>query len=53
MADTRETITRSEWRKLHKDYRQGDPRKGTAKILKLVPNVGTCLVPVKVVEDES
>lgn len=46
------TITRSEWAKLHRDYRTGDPRQGTAKVLKFVAGVGTCLVPVTVVDDE-
>lgn len=47
-----DTITRSEWAKLHRDYRTGDPRQGTAKVLKFVDGVGTCLVPVTVVVDE-
>lgn len=46
-----DTITRSKWRATHRDYRTGDPRRGTAKVLKFVPGVGTCLVPVTVVED--
>jgi hypothetical protein len=48
-----ETITRSQWRKLHRDSRMGDPRKGTAKMLKFVEGLGTCLVPVTVVADPS
>jgi len=46
-----ETISRSKWRRLGRDYRTGDPRRGTAAILKFVPGKGTCLVAVKVVDD--
>lgn len=42
------TITRAEWDRTHRDYRTGDPAKGTAKVLIMVPNRGTCLVPVRV-----
>lgn len=47
-----ETITRSQWRKLHRDFRTGDPSEGTAKVLRLTEQ-GTCLVPVTVVADPS
>lgn len=49
---TEYTITKSEWKNLHRDYRMGDPRKGTARMLKWVDGAGTCLVPVTVVADE-
>lgn len=42
------SITREEWKRKPKDYRTGDPRKGTAKVLHLTDR-GTCLVPVQVV----
>lgn len=45
-----ETITKSEWRKLHKDYKE--IINSQRYILKLV-NGGTCLVPVKVINDEE
>ena len=45
-----ETITKSEWRKLHKDYK--DIINGQRYILKLEKG-GTCLVPVKLVEDKK
>ncbi len=45
-----ETITRKEWKELHKDYKAIiDKQK---YILKLV-NGGTCLVPVKVADDKE
>lgn len=43
------TVSREEWNALHADYKTGDPRKGTAKMLTMVPGVGTCLVPVAVI----
>lgn len=43
-----ETITKSGWRKLHKDYKAIID--GQRYILKLV-NGGTCLVPVRIKED--
>jgi len=46
-----ETITRSKWNKLPRDFKSGDPRRGTAKALMFVDGVGTCLVPVTVVDD--
>jgi len=46
-------ITRSEWRKKHRDFKTGDPRKGTAKMLKYCDGLGTCLVPVTVIPDGS
>ncbi len=45
------TITRSEWRRKHRDFKCGDPRKGTAKIVKWIDGHGTCLVPVDVIPD--
>lgn len=42
------TMTYKDWNAMHADYKTGDPRKGTAKILTMVPGVGTCLVPVSV-----
>lgn len=43
-------ITKSEWRKLPRDYKEIID--GQRYILKLV-NGATCLVPVKVVKDEE
>lgn len=45
-----EKITKSQWKKLHKDYKTIID--GQRYILKLV-NGATCLVPVKVVKDEE
>lgn len=41
------SLTSEEWKRKHRDFKSGDPRKGTAKILALT-NRGTCLVPVTV-----
>jgi hypothetical protein len=48
MTNTEYTITKAQWAKLPREYRTGDPRKGTAKMLKMTEH-GTSLVPVKVV----
>ena len=45
-------VSRSEWKRLSRDYRSGDPRKGTAKALMQCGGFGTCLVPVTVVADD-
>lgn len=45
-----ETITKSKWKALHRDYKS--IINGQRCILKLV-NGGTCLVPVKVINDEE
>ncbi len=45
-----ETITKSEWKALHRDYKE--IINGQRYILKLV-NGATCLVPVKVVDDKE
>lgn len=45
-----ETITKQEWKELHRDYK--DIINGQRYILKL-ENGGTCLVPVQVVKDEE
>lgn len=45
-----EQITKSDWKKLHRDYKAIINKQ--RYILKLV-NGGTCLVPVKVIKDEE
>lgn len=45
-------ITKHDWKNTHKDYRTGDPRKGTAKKLVNCGGKGTCLVPVQVLSDD-
>ena len=45
-----ETITKKQWKELHRDYK--DIINGQKYILKL-ENGATCLVPVKVAEDEE
>lgn len=45
-----ETITRSEWKSLHKDYKTIINKQ--KYILKLLYG-GTCLVPVTVIKDEE
>lgn len=45
-----ETITKSEWKALHRDYKTIIDKQ--RYILKLV-NGGTCLVPVKLVNDKE
>ena len=45
-----EIITRKQWKDLHKDYK--DIINGQRYILKL-ENGGTCLVPVKIVNDKE
>lgn len=42
-------ITRTEWNRTHRDYRTGDPHRGTAKVLRWEEGRGTVLVPVTVV----
>jgi hypothetical protein len=42
------SVTADEWSRKHRDFRTGDPRKGTARVLTLTDR-GTCLVPVTVV----
>ncbi len=44
-------ISKSKWKSTHRDFRTGDPRKGTAMVLMYVETKGTCLVPVEVVAD--
>ncbi len=44
------TITKSEWKELHKDYKTIIDKQ--RYILRLV-NGGTCLVPVKVIDDKE
>jgi hypothetical protein len=41
-------VTRADWARKPRDYRLGDPRKGTARMLALVDGAGTCLVPATV-----
>jgi hypothetical protein len=43
------TMTRAEWDRKHRDYKTGDPRKGTARVLVLDEH-GTGLVPVRIVD---
>lgn len=45
-----ETITKSKWKSLHRDYKTIID--GQRYILKLI-NGGTCLVPVTVIADEE
>lgn len=45
-----EIITKSDWKKLHRDYKTIIDKQ--RYILKLV-NGGTCLVPVEIVKDEE
>lgn len=45
-----ETITKKEWKALHRDYKE--IINGQRYILKLV-NGGTCLVPVKIVDNKE
>lgn len=45
-----ETITKSEWKALHRDYKE--IINGQRYILKLV-NGGTCLVPVKIINNKE
>ena len=45
-----ETITKSEWKALHRDYKE--IVNGQRYILKL-ENGATCLAPVKIVKDEE
>ncbi len=45
-----ETITKSEWKALHRDYKE--IINGQRYILKLV-NGGTCLVPVKIIDNKE
>lgn len=50
---TRYLVSRSRWQRMSRDYRLGDPRKGTARCLWLIEGEGTCLVPVTVVPDSD
>ena len=45
-----ETITKSEWKALHRDYKE--IINGQRYILKLV-NGRTCLVPVKIIDNKE
>lgn len=45
-----ETITKSEWKALHRDYKE--IINGQRYILKLV-NGGTCLAPVKIIDNKE
>lgn len=45
-----ETITKSEWKALHRDYKE--IINGQRYILKLV-NGGTCFVPVKIIDNKE
>lgn len=45
-----DTITRTQWNNTHRDFRTGDPRRGTAKVVRWTDQ-GTALVPVTVVPD--
>jgi hypothetical protein len=45
------TVTRSEWRAKHRDFKSGDPRKGTATMTWYEPGVGSVLGAVTVVPD--
>lgn len=45
-----ETITKQEWKALHRDYK--DIINGQSYILKL-ENGGTCLVPVEIIENKE
>ena len=49
MTQERLRITKAEWDRMPRDHRTGDPRKGTARILRWVEGLGTILVPVEVV----
>ena len=44
-------ITKSQWKSVPKDYRGGDPRKGTARVL--CNQGGTVLCPVDVLPDDK
>lgn len=41
------TMTRAEWDRKHRDYKTGNPRKGTAAVV-VHDEHGTCLVPVRI-----
>jgi hypothetical protein len=47
-VDLRQPITKAAWDAIHADFKVGDPREGTAAVLKWVDGIGTCLVPVVV-----
>jgi hypothetical protein len=49
MADEK-IITIEQWRKTHRDYRTGDPRRGTAKLVYWKDGHGTVLGPVVVLD---
>lgn len=44
------TITQSEWRNKHRDFKGGTMKK-EPRILRFVEGIGTCLIPVIVVKD--
>lgn len=44
-------MSRTEWSRTPRDYRMGDPRKGTAKVLRMAPNGATALYSVRVLGD--
>jgi len=44
------TITRSQWREQPRDYKTGDPRKGTAMMM---VNGRAILTPVRVIPDKD
>jgi hypothetical protein len=35
------------WKGKHKDFKSGSTVRGNAKVLKLVPGSGTCLIPLE------
>lgn len=41
-------MSRTEWSRTPRDYRMGDPRKGTAKVLRMGPDGVTALYSVRV-----
>lgn len=43
-------ITRKEWDALPSDYRTGSPADDTARMLRLTSDMGTILIPVKVLD---
>lgn len=46
----RKTLEKLAWRKTHKDFKS-NWNKGEATILRFVPGVGTCAVPLKTLTD--
>jgi hypothetical protein len=43
-------ISIDQWRKTHRDYKSGDPRRGTAKLVYWDDRTGTVLGPVVVLD---